>query len=134
MYKAKPDSLAKAVQQPSSKSLRNLDFTPTQVRAVLEVIKDGVEPWAAIAKIARTGAAVQLRSSSLAETVSDSMSEGLGYSAAVSRARHLDAHTGSSDAVNVDSAHEGAKYDDLDVDDGSGADDDPGPDARRLLD
>lgn len=131
MYRPDPGAFAKAVHEPSPQSLGNLDFTPTQVTAILEVIKDGTEPRLAIAKIARNNAAGQLGSQALADMVSDSMSEGLGYSAAVSRVRHRVVRTVSSGGDDSEQAHEGAKYDDLDVDDEIGADDDPGLEAGQ---
>jgi hypothetical protein len=131
MYRSDPGALDKAVQQPSLQSLGNLDFTPTQVKAILKVIDDGTEPWSAIDKVVRSNAAGQLGSPFLADIVSSSMSEGLGYSAAVSRVRHRDVQTNSSEAVKLDQSHQGVKFDGLDVDDEIDADDDPGIDAGK---
>lgn len=133
MYRSEPGALDKAVQKPSAQSLRNLDFTPTQVKAILKVIDDGTEPRSAIDKVVRNNATGQLGSPLLAEMVSDSMLEGLGYSAAVSRVRHRDLKTNSSETIGFDQSQVGAKFDGLDVDDEIDADDDPGLDLGKLF-
>lgn len=122
MYRPDPGALAKAVQEPSTQSLSNLDFTPTQVKTILEVIDNGTEPRSAITEVARNKTVGQLGSEALADMVSDSVSEGLGYTAAASRERYRD---GSSEVLHLDQTQDGAKSNDLDVDVKIGANDDP---------
>jgi hypothetical protein len=124
MYRSNPEAIAKAVQQPSPQSLSNLDFTPTQVNAILKVIDDGAEPRSAIAKVARSNTVGQLGSEALADKASDLVSEGLGYSADVSRVRHRDMQAGTSEVPEFDQTPGGARPNHLDVDDEICADED----------
>lgn len=126
MYKKNPEAFAKAVHEPSLQSLVALYFTPKQAQAVLDAINSGCDSRQALIKIAESSAAKQLRSEDAADLVSSLMLSGLGYSAAVSCARHHGIQSANARSGDLGQAREEFRYDDLDTDDGFGAEVDPG--------
>lgn len=126
MYKKNPGALTKAIQEPSMQSLVALYFTPKQAQAVLDAINTGYDSRQALIKIAESSAAKQLRSEDAADLVSSLMLSGLGYSAAISCARHHGIQSANARNGDLGQAQEEFKYDDLDADDEFGAEVDPG--------
>jgi hypothetical protein len=126
MYKKNPEALANAIQQPSMQSLAALNLTPKQAKDVLDAIEDGDDSRQALIRIAERSAAKQLRSTDAAEVVSKLMLSGLGYSAAVSCARHQGMQSANAGNEDYDQTQEEDRYDDLDAADEIGANNDPG--------
>lgn len=132
IYQRHPELLVKAVQQPSSQSLDALNFEYKQVKAILKAIADGREASSAIAEVAKISAAERLGSAELADMVPRLMLEGYGYLAAISHARRNGVHKDTSEEAGFNQGQEEAKYDDLDVEDDIGADNDPALGGERL--